>query len=89
MRQTTGLSDWCHIASRVAGKNTGSCGILTDWTGILFHLTSFDISGVGNTPQQFRELPLPVLKGASRLFHNTYTYIYIIIYLFIYLWGCP
>ena len=70
MRQTTGLSDWCHIASRVAGKNTGSCGILTDWTGILFHLTSFDISGVGNTPQQFRELPLPVLKGASRLFHT-------------------
>ena len=50
MRQTTGLSDWCHIASRVAGKNTGSCGILTDWTGFLFHLTSFDISGVGNTP---------------------------------------
>ena len=75
MRQTTGLSDWCHIASRVAGKNTGSCGILTDWTGFLFHLTSFDISGVGNTPLAIQGIAAASVER-SFLALSQYIYIY-------------
>ena len=64
--------------SRVAGKNTWE---LREFDrigqGSFFTLTYpfDDLPGVGNTTnQQFRELPLPVLKGAFSSF-TTYTYI--------------